>query len=95
MSFYGALVWMFFDIKAGHIYSSPVTQWWNTCVRLGYFSLLTFLLGELKNKFEAEAKWADTDFLTGALNSRGFYEIAESEINRTRRYLRAFTLAYI
>ncbi len=35
------------------------------------------------------------DFLTGAVNSRFFHDLARMEIERSRRYARPFPLAYI
>jgi diguanylate cyclase (GGDEF)-like protein len=36
-----------------------------------------------------------TDPLTGALNSRAFYEAAQTEIERARRYKHSLTIAYL
>lgn len=36
-----------------------------------------------------------TDFLTGAANPRAFYELAQMEINRSRRFDRSFSIMYL
>jgi GGDEF domain-containing protein len=40
----------------------------------------------LKSAMEREKELARTDSLTGALNSRFFFELAQMEIDRSRRY---------
>lgn len=42
-----------------------------------------------------EAELARTDNLTGAVNSRFFYDLLEIEIDRFRRYKTVFSLVYI
>jgi diguanylate cyclase (GGDEF)-like protein len=44
---------------------------------------------------DREKGLARTDSLTGALNSRSFYDVAQTEIDRCQRYHRPFALAYI
>jgi len=44
---------------------------------------------------EHERSQARSDFLTGALNSRAFEQIAAAEIQRSGRYSHPLTLAYI
>ena len=91
----GALVWLTADLAAGHAYSQPAIYYWNTFVRLGFFLIVTLLLARLKGSLLRERELAHTDHLTGAANSRLFYELAAFELNRARRYHRPFTIAYI
>jgi diguanylate cyclase (GGDEF)-like protein len=49
----------------------------------------------LNSSLEREKELSRTDYLTGASNSRYFYEVMQVEINRHRRYKHPFTLAYI
>jgi diguanylate cyclase (GGDEF)-like protein len=49
----------------------------------------------LKNTLELKEQLAKTDFLTGVTNARSFFELADLEINRAKRYQHPFTLAYI
>jgi diguanylate cyclase (GGDEF)-like protein/PAS domain S-box-containing protein len=48
----------------------------------------------LKKAFEHEKELARVDPLTGAANQRSFYELAQREIERSRRYKYPFTIAY-
>ena len=53
------------------------------------------LLSQLRNLLEKERTLARTDSLTGALNRRAFFEKVETEILRSHRYQRPFTIVYI
>jgi diguanylate cyclase (GGDEF)-like protein/PAS domain S-box-containing protein len=48
----------------------------------------------LKKAFEYEKELARIDPLTGAANQRSFYELAQREIERSRRYKYPFTIGY-
>lgn len=48
----------------------------------------------LKKAFEHEKELARVDPLTGAANQRSFYELAQREIERSRRYKYSFSIAY-
>lgn len=94
-SFFSAFIWLLADVAAGSNYSSPIIYIWNTLVRLSFFIISTILLSSFRRALEHERELARRDFLTGAINSRNFYEIMQMEIDRFRRYNRPFTLAYI
>jgi len=49
----------------------------------------------LKAALEREQSMARTDSLTGAVNSRYFYDLLEREIERNSRYKHPFTISYI
>lgn len=95
ISLMSALVWFAADIASGHTYSAPWIYLWNTFIRLGIFIAVTMILARLKNALILEQTLARTDFLTQATNSRYFYELAEQEIARSRRYNHPLTLVYI
>ena len=57
--------------------------------------MLPVFMIRLNRAMEHEKTLARTDFLTGALNARFFHEMAQMEINRSFRYKRHFTLAFI
>jgi diguanylate cyclase (GGDEF)-like protein len=92
-SFASAVVWFSADI--GHPYSSLLIPIWNTYIRLVFFVLITWLLSALKSAIEHQRELAHIDYLTGAVNSRFFYELVQMEIDRLRRYEHPFTIAYI
>lgn len=95
LSFVSALIWFGVDVIAGNSYSHPFFPFWNTCIRLSFFSIIVFLLSSLKSAMEWEKKLARTDYLTGAVNSPFFIDLIEIEINRLQRYEHPFSLVYI
>jgi len=94
-SFASAGTWLWADIASGHPYFQPITPLWNTLIRLSFFLIIAVLLSSLRNALEHEAKLARTDNITGAINSRLFYELAQREMDRLERYGHFFTLVYI
>lgn len=94
-SFLSAFVWFVTDKYSGHIYSHFFIIYWNSAVRLGTFLIIAYLLSGYRAQLAAEEQLADTDSLTGASNRRAFYEKIETEISRSRRFHRPFSLAYI
>jgi diguanylate cyclase (GGDEF)-like protein len=94
IAFLSAGIWLTVDVWSGNRYSSVLPYIWNTIVRLGFFMLPVFMI-RLNRAMEHEKTLARTDFLTGALNARFFHEMAQMEIDRSFRYQRHFTLAFI
>ena len=94
-AFASALVWLWADTATGHAYSHPLIPFWNTLIRLAFFVIITLLLFRLRMAMEREQALARTDGLTGAMNSRHFFTVAQAELERQRRYGRPFTLVYI
>lgn len=93
-SLISALVWLFSDVLSGHVTLLSIYAW-NTLIRLGFFLTIAFLLSRLLTVLDHQREIAHTDYLTGALNSRFFYEVLQMEINRSLRYKNPFTIAYI
>ncbi len=94
-AFASAIAWLLADISAGHVYSHALIPIWNTIIRFSFFVIITLLLSELRAAMQREGRMARTDYLTGAVNGRFFYELAQMEMDRIQRYHHQFTLAYI
>jgi diguanylate cyclase (GGDEF)-like protein len=90
-----AMVWLVADAATGHPYSNPLIPIWNSLIRLSFFVIITMLLSTAREAMDREKELARTDSLTGAVNSRLFYELAQMEIDRSQRYEHPFTIAYI
>lgn len=90
-----AVMWFLADFYADHPYSHPAILVWNTLIRFSFFLIIALLLSKLKIAMEHEQTLSRTDFLTGAFNSRSFYDLMQQEIDRYERYERTFTLVYI
>ena len=89
-------VWIAVDIWSGNSnrLSNLFAYMWNATARLGFFLLPVFMI-RLNRALQHEQELARTDFLTGVLNARFFHELAQMEINRSLRYKRPFTIAFI
>jgi diguanylate cyclase (GGDEF)-like protein len=94
ISIFGATTWFIADALSGESYSLPIIRYWNAVIRLGFFVIVTLLLPTLK-ELAHEKEIARIDYLTGAANRRCFFEAAQTELNRSQRYKRPFTIAYI
>jgi diguanylate cyclase (GGDEF)-like protein len=68
---------------------------WNTVTRVGTFSVIIWLVTQLKQAFAAEQAAARHDFLTGLFNRRAFEERAEIELERCRRRACPLSILYI
>ncbi len=92
----GSCIWIAVDIWSGNSNrtSNLFAYMWNAITRLGFFLLPVFMI-RLNRALQREKELARTDFLTGVLNARFFHELAQMEINRSVRYKRPFTLAFI
>jgi len=89
-------IWIAVDIWSGNSNrtSNLFAYMWNAAARLGFFLLPVFMI-RLNRALQHEQELARTDFLTGVLNARFFHELAQMEINRSVRYKRPFTIAFI
>jgi len=90
-----AIVWLVAEVLSGNSYSNSFSFLWNTIIRSGLFFIVALLLLELRNLLNQERKFASTDYLTTAVNSRHFDEIFQDEINRSQRNHHPFTVAYV
>lgn len=88
---FSAATWLAADILSERSYTHVSIPFWNAAVRLGFFIIVVFLL----YAFKREKSYAREDYLTGLGNRRHFFEMADGEIKRSRRYGHPFTLAYI
>ncbi len=76
----------------GEAWSPP---WWKALVLLLFLSFLALLVATLRHSMLRERRLSRIDPLTGACNARCFYEMGERELERSRRYGRPFSLAYL
>jgi diguanylate cyclase (GGDEF)-like protein len=94
-SLFSAIVWFIADIASGHQYSLGYIFFWNAVIRLGIFLILTLVLSKLRTILQQARVLSRTDFLTGAFNTRYFYELLTQEAERISRYRHPFSLAYL
>jgi diguanylate cyclase (GGDEF)-like protein len=80
---------------AGQTYSNPTILVSNTLLYLGFYLLVAWLVASLKKTSTGNLELARTDYVTGAISVRYFYELAQIEIWRSQRYRHPITMAYI
>lgn len=68
---------------------------WNATAWFVSYCVTAMLLAHTRNVQRQGAEASKSDFLTGAINRRGFYELAETERLRCTRYRKPMTVAYI
>lgn len=90
-----AIAWFSADFLSGNRYLNPSLYVWNTLIRLGFFLVVTLLLSALQQAYKVNQELAQTDYVTGAISVRHFYELARIESDRFRRYQHPFSLVYI
>ena len=95
LSFASTIAWFIADYSAGLTYSRPSIYLWNAILRLGFYCVVSWLIVTLKRTYTINRELARTDYVTGAISNRYFYELAQLEMRRAQRYQRPFTLAYI
>lgn len=90
-----AIVWLLVDHTSGHIYSHPMIPIWNAAVRLGFFLVTAYLLGELKTRLRHEEALSKTDHLTQVSNARAFKEVSHRLLQLAVRHRHPAVLGYI
>jgi diguanylate cyclase (GGDEF)-like protein len=76
-------------------FKSTELHYWNIFIEFLFLLIMSLLFSALRKNLDSEKARAGTDPLTGTLNRRSFFELAEYELNWWRRYSQPFTLAYI
>jgi diguanylate cyclase (GGDEF)-like protein len=91
----GGVTWYLASVWAGHPYSSAIIAYWNATVRFGFFTIVVIFISKIKTAYKKEQRLARTDTLTAVYNARHFYQLAEVEIARARRYKHSLSVAFI
>jgi diguanylate cyclase (GGDEF)-like protein len=90
-----AAAWQVSNRLAGMVEATHAVGAVNTGVMLVTFVVVALLTAAQRSGLERERALSRTDSLTGLVNSRGFYEAAAHEIDRSARYRRPVTVAYV
>ncbi len=91
----GSAVWVVAGYLSGLRYSSDFLVCWNGFMRFGVLLVVGLLMAQLRRAVRRQTALSHTDYLTGAVNARLFHDLLRAEIDRSRRYARPFTLAYL
>ncbi len=96
MCLLSTFTWYLVDIgSSAHSYNNPLAPYWNSIIRMGLFLITVQLLIQLKASLNTEKELSRTDELTGAMNGRGFTEVAEKIFELGARHIRPTSIAYI
>jgi diguanylate cyclase (GGDEF)-like protein len=83
------------EITSGRQFSAAWIPWVNAVTRLTIFSLMAFLLAEVRLQFETVRERANVDALTGLQNRRAFLEAGASEVERAKRYTHPLAVIFL
>lgn len=91
----GGLSWMLADAVSHGGYAHAAVPYWNAGLRLAALIGVAEAVARLHAAVAQARALARTDDLTGVPNRRSFYEAAEREIARARRYPHPFSVVYL
>jgi len=95
VSLTSAISWLIADLTMLTTFSSAVVPYLNETFRLAVFFMITFILAKLKSALDNHKALAGTDPLTAIPNRRAFYDLAEMELNKARRYQKPLSVLYV
>lgn len=92
---FSVFTWLYLNhLKTPH-YSMPSVHYWNAVIHLALYLISVFLVAEIRDIYLRERNMSRSDYLTGVINQRGFYEALGRERERASRLNLPLTLAYI
>jgi diguanylate cyclase (GGDEF)-like protein len=94
VSLASAVSWLIADLNMLPAFSSAFIPYLNEAFRLTVFLIITLILTKLKRAMDAHKALSRTDPLTGIPNRRAFYDLAEMELNKARRYQKPLSVLY-
>jgi diguanylate cyclase (GGDEF)-like protein len=77
------------------LFTHSILNYWNELIEFLFLLIMSLLFSALKMNLENEKELARRDPLTGTLNRRSFFDLAEHEIKRSQRYNLPLTVAYM
>jgi diguanylate cyclase (GGDEF)-like protein len=95
LSFASALSWLIADLMMLKSFSNLLILFLNESFRLIVFLIVSYIISRLKTSLENHRQLARTDHLTGIHNRRAFFDIANLELNKARRYQMPISVLYL
>ena len=87
--------WLAADLLMLSSFSNALIPYLNETFRLIVFLIITHTIFGLKTALEKHKTLARTDPLTSVANRRAFYELANMELNKARRYQTPISVLYL
>jgi diguanylate cyclase (GGDEF)-like protein len=95
VSLASAVSWLVADLNMLPSFSSAWIPYLNESFRLTVFLIITLILTKLKRAMDNHKALGGTDPLTAVPNRRAFYDLAEMELNKARRYQKPLSVLYV
>ncbi|MGD9151945.1 MAG: diguanylate cyclase, partial [Desulfobacterales bacterium] len=95
LSFASALSWLIADLMMLKSFSNLLILFLNESFRLIVFLIVSYIISRLKTSLENHRQLARTDHLTGIHNRRAFFDLANLELNKARRYQMPISVLYL
>ncbi len=89
------ILWEAINLILGQQYSSPWVLIGNAIVRAGFYLVISTLIVEVRSLLKIESHLSRTDYLTGILNRRAFYEASSRELQRLESTANPLTMIYM
>lgn len=94
IALYSGFVLSWISMNVGSVDNHTLLDYGGMTSHFAIYIIVSLLVANMRKLLDRERAASRTDFLTGALNRRAFYEIANIEIERARRHGRPFTVTY-
>ena len=75
--------------------SNALSHYWHLSSQSTILFIVAFILIALKNSLHKAESLSRTDYLTGAVNARHFYKLAEIEKSRAERFEQPLSIVYL
>jgi diguanylate cyclase (GGDEF)-like protein len=86
LSFSSAFLMLYIEKFLLNLFPNTITPFLNNIFRLIIFLIITYIVSELKISLEKQKELARIDPLTSIANNRAFYEAANMEFEKAKRY---------
>ena len=95
ISIASTLSWLVADLLMLGSFSNAFIPYLNETFRLIVFLIIALTIFELRTALENQRELAGTDPLTSVANRRAFYDLANMELNKARRYQTPISVLYM
>src|SRR5665647_297777 len=95
VAFLASAMWFVSDITSERQFSAAWIPWTNAITRLMIYSLVAFLVAQVRLQLERERQHANRDALTGLQNRRDFLDAGDKKIERSKRYARPLAVVFL
>jgi len=87
--------WLAADLMMLSSFSSSIIPYLNETFRLIVFLIVTDIINRLRISIDDHKEIARTDHLTGIANRRAFFDLADLELHKARRYETPISVLYL